>query len=75
MHGEAAARHDAQTRAAAAYYGRDSAWYDDWQDSDALDGTRCSQFPTVDHIITGAQCYDAACAPPLVRAFSCGPLN
>ena len=69
---------DRQLAAEAAYYGRD--WYGSFVDTSALYTSGCSQTmhtqPGPDgtpEVIAQkyAHCYDAACAPPSVAAFSC----
>ncbi|KAH8059547.1 hypothetical protein JL721_9288 [Aureococcus anophagefferens] len=69
---------DGQLAAEAAYYGRD--WYGSFVDTSALYTSGCSQTmhtqPGPDgtpEVIAQkyAHCYDAACAPPSVAAFSC----
>jgi len=64
----------AQLDAMATYYTGD--WYGAFEDSPAFPGSGCTTaYVTDGRKQHGAFCFDAACAPPDVGGFSCGPVS
>ena len=58
---------------AAAYYA-DPGWFSSFPDGPAYPGSGCTtKYFTDGRKQHGALCFDAACAPPDVKRFTCGP--
>ncbi|KAH8067534.1 hypothetical protein JL721_7374 [Aureococcus anophagefferens] len=67
-------RERADLDAAAAAYYSDPAWFASFPDGPAYPGSGCTtKYFTDGRKQHGALCFDAACAPPDVKRFTCGP--